>query len=85
MNVSTTSLSETGTAGGTLGYATRFQNNIQSIFQRVRVLYGGTVLEGKSNFFVKLPYRYEQLQYNCALSYRMDRKLASHDNGSVYN
>lgn len=51
MNVPTTSLSATGGAAGTdLAFACRFQNNIQSIFQRVRVLYGGTVLEGKSNF-----------------------------------
>lgn len=50
MNVSTTSLSETGAAGTTIGNAVRFQNNIQSIFQRVRVLYGGTVLEDMNNY-----------------------------------
>jgi len=51
MNVPTTSLVETGgTAGANLGFACRFQNNIQSIFQRVRVLYGGTVLEDMNNY-----------------------------------
>lgn len=49
MNVPTTSLVATGgVAGNDLAFACRFQNNIQSIFQRVRVLYGGTVLEGKT-------------------------------------
>lgn len=50
INVPTASLSETGVATGTSGYAIRFQNNIQSIFQRVRVLYGGTVLEDMNNY-----------------------------------
>ena len=51
INVPTDSVAAAGVASGTSGFACRFQNNIQSIFQRVRVLYGGTVLEGKSNFF----------------------------------
>ncbi len=38
------------TAVATSGYAARFQNNIQSIFQRVRVVYGGTVLEDMNNY-----------------------------------
>ena len=51
MNVSTTSLAaDGGSAGANLGNAVRFQNNIQSIFQRVRVLYGGTVLEDMNNY-----------------------------------
>lgn len=51
MNVSTTSLAAAGGSAGTdLGNAVRFQNNIQSIFQRVRVLYGGTVLEDMNNY-----------------------------------
>jgi hypothetical protein len=29
-------------------FQVRFQNNIQSIFQRVRIMYGSTPLEGKS-------------------------------------
>ena len=32
INVSTTSLSDTGTAGGTLGYAVRFHNNVSHLF-----------------------------------------------------
>lgn len=50
MNVPTESLGDTGLATGTDGFACRFQNNIQSIFQRVRVLYGGTVLEDMNNY-----------------------------------
>jgi len=37
--------------GGTTG-ATRFQNNIQSIFSRVRLLYGATPLEDMINYNV---------------------------------
>lgn len=50
INVPTVSLADTGVASGTSGFAARFQNNIQSIFQRVRVLYGGTVLEDMNNY-----------------------------------
>lgn len=52
MNVPTTSLAAAGGSPGLdlLGFACRFQNNIQSIFQRVRVLYGGTVLEDMNNY-----------------------------------
>lgn len=50
MNVPTDSVAATGIASGTSGFACRFQNNIQSIFQRVRVLYGGTVLEDMNNY-----------------------------------
>lgn len=38
--------------GGTGYYSTRFQNNIQSIFQRVRILYGATPLEDLLNYNV---------------------------------
>jgi hypothetical protein len=37
---------------GTGYYSTRFQNNIQSIFQRVRILYGATPLEDLLNYNV---------------------------------
>ena len=50
MNVPTDSVAATGVASGTSGFACRFQNNIQTIFQRVRVLYGGTVLEDMNNY-----------------------------------
>ena len=50
MNVPTASIADNGIATGTQGFSCRFQNNIQSIFQRVRVLYGGTVLEDMNNY-----------------------------------
>jgi len=50
MNVPTDSVADDGIAPLQKGYSCRFQNNIQSIFQRVRVLYGGTVLEDMNNY-----------------------------------
>jgi len=50
MNVPTASIADNGIATGSQGFSCRFQNNIQSIFQRVRVLYGGTVLEDMNNY-----------------------------------
>jgi len=43
---------DAGTAGAAESGVARFQNNIQSIFQRVRLLYGSTVLEDLNNYNV---------------------------------
>lgn len=54
LNVPTASVADGGSNGAVVAanseYACRFQNNIQSIFQRVRLLYGGTVLEDMNNY-----------------------------------